>query len=123
MIEIKRWDNGEVIHSGEFASIKECLEDGVAKGVCFNYAELNEAELNHAALNGAELNCVLDYSAWPLWCGSTKAKVSDRIAMQLAYHAICVMSKEQQERFLADPIGFANGFHRVGELPKIEVLK
>ena len=35
MIEIKRWDNGEVIHSGEFNSVGECLEDGAANGVSF----------------------------------------------------------------------------------------
>ena len=56
MIEIKRWDNGKVIHSGEFADIKECLEDGVTKGVSFHYAKLNGAELNRAELNRAELN-------------------------------------------------------------------
>ena len=55
-IQIKRWDNGEVIHEGEFESIKACLEDGVSKGVSFSGAELNYAELNGAKLNGAELN-------------------------------------------------------------------
>ncbi len=56
MIEIKRWDNGEVIHSGDFADLKECLVDGVSKGISFYRAELNGAELNYAELNGAELN-------------------------------------------------------------------
>ncbi|AUR93173.1 coil containing protein [Vibrio phage 1.184.A._10N.286.49.A5] len=56
MIEIKRWDTGGVIHSGDFADLKECLEDGVKKGVSFFYAKLNYAELNHAKLNHAKLN-------------------------------------------------------------------
>jgi len=36
MIEIKRWDNGEVIHSGEFDSIKECFEDGIRREISFS---------------------------------------------------------------------------------------
>jgi hypothetical protein len=55
MIEIKRWDNGKVIYSGDFADIKECLEDGVKNGINFFRAELNYAELNNAKLNNAEL--------------------------------------------------------------------
>ena len=62
-IEIKKWTDGSVIYSGEFESIKECLEDGVSKGVSFNYAELNDAELNYAKLNCAKLNCAeLNYA-------------------------------------------------------------
>ena len=56
MIEIKRWDNEEVIHSGDFADLKECLEDGLKQGVNFYRAKLNDAKLNDAELNGAELN-------------------------------------------------------------------
>jgi len=61
MIEIKRWDNGEVIHSGDFFSIKECLEDGVEKGVSFYRANLTNfnlkgANLNNGIFNGAHLN-------------------------------------------------------------------
>ena len=65
-VEIVKWTDASVIHSGDFHSIKECLEDGVNKGISFNhaklnyarlnYAELNYAKLNHAKLNGAELN-------------------------------------------------------------------
>ncbi len=56
MIEIKRWDTGEVIHAGDFADLKECLEDGASKGVNFFRAKLNYAELNYAELSGAKLN-------------------------------------------------------------------
>lgn len=130
MIDIKRWDTGAVIYSGDFCSIKECLEDGVKKSICFDYADLNgaklnkaklnKAELNYAELNYAELNGDIDYSAWPLWCGSTKIKVSDRIARQLAYHAICVMNDKQKKEFLKDPINYANGFHRVDDCGEIK---
>ena len=56
MIEIKRWDTGEVIYSGKYESIKDCLESGVSKGISFFRAKLNDAKLNGAKLNGAKLN-------------------------------------------------------------------
>jgi hypothetical protein len=61
MIEIKRWDNEEVIHSGDFDSIKECLEDGVRKGIIFykaNFckADLRGVDLEEANLEGATLD-------------------------------------------------------------------
>ena len=53
--EIRRWDNREVIHSGKFNSIKECLEDGVKKGVSFYRADLYKANLSRANLRKANL--------------------------------------------------------------------
>lgn len=139
MIEIKRWDNGEVIHSGDFDSVKECLEDVVKKGICFHRADLRGANLQVADLRGADLQCAdlrganlqcaylqgadLDFASWHLWCGSTKAIVDDRLSKQLAYHAICVMSDEQKSEYLKDPIAWSNGFHRVGNADKIEQPK
>ena len=57
-IQIKRWDNNDVIfeHECNDNSIKLTLEKGVDAGISFNYAELNYAELNYAELNHAELN-------------------------------------------------------------------
>ena len=53
--QIKRWDNGKVIHEhGKTA--KECLEHGIKNGVIFNHASLNGASLNRASLNDALLN-------------------------------------------------------------------
>lgn len=45
-------------------------------------ANLRDADLRDADLRGANV----DYSCWPLWCGSLDAKVDRRIAAQLAYH-------------------------------------
>ncbi len=56
MIEIRRWDNEDVIHTIKGYNIKECLEDGIKKGINFHHASLNYASLNHASLNGALLN-------------------------------------------------------------------
>jgi len=55
MIEIRRWDNGGIIHSGKFVSVKECLEDGISKDVDFSYAKLYAANLIGANLCRANL--------------------------------------------------------------------
>ena len=56
MISIKRWDNGEVIHSGDFKSVKECLEDGVSKGVSFYRADLIGSNLRDSNLSCSNLS-------------------------------------------------------------------
>lgn len=45
-------------------------------------ADLRSANLRSANLYGANL----DYSCFPLWCGSTKVKVDDRFVAQLLFH-------------------------------------
>lgn len=51
IIEIKRHDNGNVIHSGEFYSIKGCLLSGLSEGKSFEYADLRYADLSNANLS------------------------------------------------------------------------
>ena len=52
-IEIRRWDNDEIIVCGEYESIKDCLERN--KGKSFYRADLSSANLNSASLNCADL--------------------------------------------------------------------
>ena len=85
-----------------------------------NRANLSGANLSGADLSGANLSGAnLDYSAWPLWCGSLGVKIDERIGRQLLYHAlsacapwICPTKKQ---------LDWANGFHRVGEAPKLKL--
>lgn len=60
MYQIKRWDNEEVIH--EYGgTAKECLEDGVKKGIDFSFARLYYTRLDNANLENARLeNANLD---------------------------------------------------------------
>ena len=59
-------------------------------------AELQGANLQGADLQGADLRRAdLDFSAWPLWCGSIGAIVDDRIQRQLLYHAYATDNPEQ----------------------------
>lgn len=80
-------------------------------------ADLSEANLNGAYLHGANL----DYSCWPLWCGSLDVKVDARIARQLAYH-FCRLDCDDPEYLEARKAiaEFANKFHLVEECGRIE---
>ena len=83
-------------------------------------ANLRRASLCEANLHGADL----DYSCWPLWCGSLDVKVDARIARQLAYH-FCRLDCDDPEYLEARKAiaEFANGFHRVDECGRIEGLR
>lgn len=80
-------------------------------------ANLWEADLRRADLRGADL----DYSCWPLWCGSLDVRVCKRIAAQLAYH-FCRLDCDDPEVIAAQNaiIPLANQFHRVDECGKLE---
>ena len=80
-------------------------------------ANLVCANLVCANLEGADL----DFSCWPLWCGSLNVKVDARIAAQLAYH-FCRLECEDAEYIEARNaiVDFANRFHRVDECGKLE---
>ena len=86
-------------------------------------ANLERANLEGASLEGANLERAnlrganLDYSCWPLWCGSLRdVQIDKRIFAQLAYH-ICRVIVDDDECKAAQralyPI--ANQFHRVDE--------
>ena len=80
------------------------------------------ANLSRANLSGANLSeADLDYSCWPLWCGSLNVVVDARIARQLAYH-FCRLDCDDPEYLEARKAiaKFANKFHRVDECGRIE---
>lgn len=80
------------------------------------------ADLWRANLLGADLRRAdLDYSCWPLWCGSLDVRVCKRIAAQLAYH-FCRLVCDDPEVIAAQNalIPLANQFHRADECGKLE---
>ena len=81
-------------------------------------ADLRGADLRYADLRGANV----DFSSWPLWCGSLKGvKVDARIARQLAYHLCSVVCDDPEFTSIRDQIlPFANKFHKVDECGKLE---
>ena len=130
LIEIKSWLTGTVLHSGDFSSLKDCVEDAVQKKISLYYAKLNFAELNSAKLNGAKLNYAelndktsLDYSCLQLSCKTLKAKFSKKHLIQILYHAamptqhnVIELDTDIQKLFNSNMFKkVVNKFHRVYE--------
>jgi len=82
------------------------------------WANLREADLREADLTGADL----DFSSWPLWCGSLNVRIDSRISRQLIYHFLKVMPAEDKKEFLDNPYKYANGFHRTEECGLLEEI-
>lgn len=55
-IILRSWNDGAVLFSGTYTSVKACLEDAVAKDVPLDYLELADVDLAHANLDGARMN-------------------------------------------------------------------
>lgn len=102
----KKWLND--VPGGERANLEGAnLEGAIIEG----------ANLKGANLRGANL----DYSCWPLWCGSLRdVQIDKRIFAQFAYH-ICRVIVDDDECKAAQralyPI--ANQFHRVSECGRL----
>ena len=47
-----------------------------------SYTSLRNARLCNSDLSNAKL----DFSCWPLWCGSRDVKADDRLVAQLLFH-------------------------------------
>ena len=91
------------------------------RGADLRGANLRGANLSDADLRGANL----DYSCYPLWCGSLHLKADKRLACQLAYH-LCSMQCDDADyiKMRNSILGFANQFHRAdecGELKEREI--
>ena len=89
------------------------------------FTDLRRADLRYANLRGADLRGAdLDYSCWPLWCGSLSPIIDKRIACQLLYHTMMAMQgcdDSEVKEFLGNnqAIALANQFHRADECRKI----
>lgn len=56
------------------------------------YANMTRVYMAGASLTGADFRgASLDFSAWPLWCGSLGALIDEDQARQLAYHLAAVL--------------------------------
>ena len=99
------------------------LTDANLENANLGWANLTRANLENANLTGANL----DYSAFPLWCGSLRVQFDDRLIIQLLYHLLSIakrsknISTEIKQTLLCDDlICIANKFHRVKECGMIE---
>jgi len=88
-------------------------------------ADLSRADLRGADLRGADLSGAnLDYSCWPLCCGSKGVKVDAKIAAQLAAH-FCVLDCDDPayQAARAAVMEFAKTSHRAEDLGLIEEVE
>ena len=142
-IEIKNIWTGEVIYACEAGSMKLAVKAAIEAKANLSEANLSEANLRGADLRGANLRGAdlsganlsgadlrwadlrganlsgadLDYSCWPLWCGSNKVKIDVEIAAQLAAHfcAVDCDDKDYQKARKAI-LKFALKSHRATDL-------
>lgn len=78
-----------------------------------------------ASLKYADLSYTnLDFSSFPLWCGSLDIQVDVRLAKQLAYHLCSLKCDDEEFKAIRnDLVNFANGFHRIGiDIKKLEKI-
>ena len=105
---IKRMNGAVIIPAGKF-------------GGSLRYADLRYADLVGADLTGANLQYAnlrdadLDFSCWPLWCGSFDVTVSMRHVYQLCYHLCKLRNSSKTFRVIRAFLKpYANRFHRIG---------
>ena len=141
MIKIKFTNGKPALEFPEAETIKEAVELAAAKKISLNGAYLYRVDLSGASLyrvdlGGADLiganlrradlsRANLDYSNWPLWCGSLTAKIDKRLFVQLLYHVVRAgqsVEDEEVRKFLDLPevIRLANQFHRTKECGEIK---
>ena len=103
------------------------LVDANLEGAYLKGANLKGANLEGAYLKGANLvdaylkGANLDYSCWPLWCGSLRnVQIDKRIFAQLAYHLCRVIVYDDECKAAQRALySIANQFHRVAECGRL----
>jgi hypothetical protein len=112
-----KWLNDEP--GGEKADLRYAnLSSANLSSADLSYADLRSADLSGSDLSGSDLSgSNIDFSAWPLWCGSKNVKVDARIAAQLAAH-FCVLDCDDPDYQKARKaiLKFAKTCHRAKEL-------
>ena len=86
------------------------LQDAILRGADLQGADLRNTSLRGASLQGADI----DFSAWPLWCGSKDVKIDERQAIQLFSHVFNVGLKYWPGGLTDEQIDFINRFHQPG---------
>lgn len=96
------------------------------RGADLRAAELRDVNLWGADLRGANLQTAdlrgadVDYSCWPLGCGSLDVIVDRRIFCQLAYHLCRVIVDDDECKEAQLMLGkLANEFHRADECGRV----
>ena len=107
IFEIKHKITGEILFSTKESCIRIAVEMAIKAGVSLQNADLQNADL--------------DFSCFPLWCGSFDMKVDIKLVYQLCYH-ICKLENSSIEyaNIKTKLTKYANKFHRIGECGEIK---
>jgi len=102
---ILKWSDGQIIAADENKTIRQLVE-------------VNKYNLRGANLRGADI----DFSCWPLWCGSANVSIDERTAKQLLAHAFNAAEKYWQGGLTQNQKDWLNDFHRIksDEFPKFK---
>ena len=97
------------------------LREANLRGADFSGANLSWADLSEANLRGVDI----DFSCWPLWCGSLNVKIDKRIFCQLLYHTLragqSVDDPEVKKLFeIPAVVNLANQFHLMRGIFRVE---
>jgi hypothetical protein len=94
------------------------LEGADLEGANLEGANLERANLRRANLRGADLlGADMDFSCWPLCCGTKGVVVDSRIAAQLAAHFCAVVCDDPDAKAAQDAVReFARKSHRAFDL-------
>jgi len=79
------------------------------QGANLQEANLLRANLMKANLQGANL----DFSCWPLWCGSQGVKIDEKQAKQLLAHAFNVAIEFWPGELTQEQLRWINSFHTI----------
>jgi hypothetical protein len=108
----------------QYASLRHAnLQDADLRGANLKDANLQDADLQYANLQGASLQDAdlrgadLDYSCWPLWCGSRGVKIDGKQFRQLLAHLFVVNCADKAVVAALEPLrALARESHRAQEL-------
>jgi len=97
------------------------LRDTDLRGADLRGADLRDTDLRGADLRGADLRGAdLDFSVFPLWCGSFYMKVDVNFVKQLLYH-VCRLDFEDNEgiKDTIRPFAYSASVRNRHDLPEV----
>lgn len=127
------WLNGE--EGGQRADLRGAdLQGADLEGANLQGANLWDVDLCGANLRSADLRCAdlrganlrgadLDFSCWPLWCGSRGVRVDMKLVCQLLAHVACLKCDDPEFTEIKEAImPYAVKSHRAEDLELVEVI-
>ena len=88
VIQLKNHKNEQIIYSGLFANIRECLEQAVAENICLDHMDLRHANLINANLDDACMRYARLDSANLMGANISKANLDGAVVLPASEHSV-----------------------------------